>query len=68
MGDIMIQGDLNAYTNTLPDFVLHDDSNHANNDMTYILHVIVFYPEITKIQNGLILMVNIYYVYVKNQD
>ena len=35
IGDIVIQGDFNAYTNTLPDYVLHDESNHANDDDVY---------------------------------
>ena len=28
-GDIMIQGDFNAYTNTQHDFVLNDNSDHS---------------------------------------
>lgn len=35
LGDIVIQGDFNAYTNKLPDFVLHDESNHSHNEDFY---------------------------------
>ena len=28
-GDIMVQGDFNAYTNIQPDYVLHDESDHS---------------------------------------
>ena len=28
-GDIMVQGDFNAYTNIQPDYVLHDESDHC---------------------------------------
>jgi hypothetical protein len=32
---MIIQGDFNAYTNTMPDFVLHDEFNHSNDDDFY---------------------------------
>jgi hypothetical protein len=36
-GDIIIQGDFNAYTNTNPDFVISDDSPFpVSNDQHYV--------------------------------
>ena len=37
-GDIIIQGDFNAYTNTKPDFVFNDDTEYPNpEDLNYFL-------------------------------
>ena len=38
MGNIMIQCDCNAYTNTSPDFILYDESNHATQNDTFNIH------------------------------
>ena len=38
VGDIIIQGDFNAYTNTISDFVLHDEFNHSNIDDVFYKH------------------------------
>ncbi|CAC5375985.1 unnamed protein product [Mytilus coruscus] len=35
LGDILIQGDFNAYTNTMPDFIVNDEKSHSNNDVFY---------------------------------
>ncbi|CAG2234819.1 unnamed protein product [Mytilus edulis] len=32
LGDILIQGDFNAYTNTMPDFIVNDEKSHSSND------------------------------------
>ena len=38
LGDILIQGDFNAYTNTVPDFVMSDDTDlPKSNDKQYII-------------------------------
>lgn len=34
-GDIIIQGDFNAYTNTQPDFVMFDFEHTSSDDILY---------------------------------
>jgi hypothetical protein len=45
-GDIMIQGDFNAYTNTQADFVLNDEVDHCNlDDVHYEYDNILLYNQ-----------------------